>query len=134
MKNILTPQNWNIIQLSDCLTLVNGRAYKQKELLDNGVPVLRIQNLNEKDNWYYSNLELPEDKYCEKGDLLFAWSATFGPYIWKGAKCIYHYHIWKVKPKENLDKQFAYYLLKSISEAVKREAHGYQMSVRFVEC
>ena len=77
--------------------------------------------------WYYSDLTLPDKKYCQDGDLLFAWSATFGPYLWKGPKCIYHYHIWKVEPKPCLDKIFGFYLLKWMSEAVKRAAHGITM-------
>lgn len=121
------PNNWQWVTFGECADLINGRAYKQNELLSQGTPVLRIQNLNGKDNWYYSDLTLPDKKYCQDGDLLFAWSATFGPYLWKGPKCIYHYHIWKVEPKPCLDKIFGFYLLKWMSEAVKRAAHGITM-------
>ncbi len=110
------------------MTLINGRAYLQPELLDSGTPVLRIQNLNGGDRWYYSNLTLPENKYCENGDLLFAWSATFGPYNYSGPKSIYHYHIWKVLPKKNVtDRGYAYYVLMHITQKVKDEAHGISM-------
>jgi len=61
--------------------------------------------------WYYSDLELDKDKYCDYGDLLYAWSASFGPKIWDGNKTIYHYHIWKVLIKENNNKSFIYHLL-----------------------
>lgn len=98
--------SWPTAQLGECATLVNGRAYKQEGLLDSGTPVLRIQNLNRGDRWYYSDLSLPENKYCIKGDLLFAWSASFGPYIWNGSRSIYHYHIWKVIPGMHIDKKF----------------------------
>jgi type I restriction enzyme S subunit len=118
---------WKQIKLGDCLKLVNGRAYKQHELLSEGTPVLRIQNLNGGNNWYYSDLELPEKNYCNKGDLLFAWSATFGPYRWKGDKAIFHYHIWNVIPQNNIDVGFAYYLLLNISASVKDAAHGITM-------
>ncbi|ANV98962.1 hypothetical protein LMTR13_00905 [Bradyrhizobium icense] len=109
------------------LTLVNGRAYKQDELLENGTPVVRIQNLNGGSNWYYSDLNLPDDKYCENGDLLFAWSATFGPYFWSGCRAIYHYHIWKVLPSPLLDKKYAFYLLQNITEKVKASGRGISM-------
>jgi len=118
---------WATRALGDCATLVNGRAYKQEELLDSGTPVLRIQNLNGGDRWYYSDLLLPRDKYCEKGDLLFAWSASFGPYIWEGPRSIYHYHIWKVIPGEKLDKKFFYHLLAFLTARVRRESHGASM-------
>ncbi|HAH0925313.1 TPA: restriction endonuclease subunit S, partial [Escherichia coli] len=75
-------------------------------------------------NWYYSDLELDQDKYCDNGDLLYAWSASFGPRIWHGGKSIYHYHIWKVVPDSNLIcKQFLYYLLQWDTKALK-DAHS----------
>ena len=91
--------NWTTYKFRECAKLINGRAYRQHELLESGqYKVIRIQNLNGGLNWYYSNLQLADEKYCEEGDLLFAWSATFGPYLWRSSKAIFHYHIWKVKP------------------------------------
>jgi type I restriction enzyme S subunit len=118
---------WPIVKLGDCMRLINGRAYLQHELLDEGTPIIRIQNLNGGERWYYSNLELPAEKYCTNGDLLFAWSATFGPYVWRGEKSIYHYHIWKIEPFSNLDKKFAYQILLWITNSIKRAAHGASM-------
>jgi type I restriction enzyme S subunit len=120
-------QRWRSVKLGDILMLINGRAYKKDEERDSGTPVLRIQNLNGGDRWFYSDLSLPENKYCEKGDLLFAWSATFGPYIWWGEKVIYHYHIWKIECGPELDKKFAYYLLQHITERVKAAGRGISM-------
>ncbi|QEY17483.1 hypothetical protein D0C16_16730 [Cellvibrio sp. KY-GH-1] len=121
--------DWKIYKFGECAALINGRAYKQHELLPNGkYQVIRIQNLNGGSNWYYSDMTLDEEKYCVDGDLLFAWSATFGPYIWRGEQAIFHYHIWNVKPKpELLDKQFAYYLLLWITEDIRAGAHGIAM-------
>lgn len=118
---------WKEYNLGELLTLINGRAYRKAEERESGTPVLRIQNLNKGDRWFYSDLELPDDKYCEKGDLLFAWSATFGPYIWWGEKVIYHYHIWKIECSPKLDKKFAYYLLQHITEKVKSAGRGISM-------
>jgi len=113
--------------LGSILTLINGRAYKQHEMLRSGTPILRIQNLNGGSKWFYSDLALPEGKFCESGDLLYAWSATFGPYIWRGPKAIFHYHIWNVIPSEAVHKQFAYYQLSRITDDIKRAAHGVAM-------
>lgn len=123
----LSTNGWKRFVLGDVLTLINGRAYKQDELLENGTPVIRIQNLNGGNNWYYSDLKLPEEKYCQSGDLLFAWSASFGPYLWEGPRAIYHYHIWKVLPSALLDKRYAFYLLQSITEKVKASGRGISM-------
>ena len=107
--------------LGDVCRFINGRAFKQSELLEKGkYLVLRVGNFFTNDNWYHSDLELDEDKYCENGDLLYAWSASFGPKIWNGNKVIYHYHIWKVAPDFNLvTKEFLYYLLHWDTQALK---------------
>lgn len=118
---------WPVFPLGSLVQLVNGRAYAQEELLETGTPVIRIQNLNGGDRWYYSDLALHPKNYCEAGDLLFAWSASFGPYWWQGPRAIFHYHIWKVVTGPNLDRQFAYQLLRWITAAVKATSHGVAM-------
>lgn len=111
--------------LENVCRFINGRAYKQSELLEQGkYPVLRVGNFFTNTNWYYSDLELDKDKYCDKGDLLYAWSASFGPKIWEGDKTIYHYHIWKIIPDVGIiNKKFLYYLLEWDAKALKEE-HG----------
>ena len=118
------PPSWVPVRLGQVMALVNGRAYKKNELLDAGTPVIRIQNLNGSDRWYYSNLELPPEKYCDTGDLLYSWSGTFGPYVWNKGRAIFHYHIWKVELTSVLSKEYAYLLLQAISADVKGAAHG----------
>ena len=100
-------------KMGDMLTFLNGRAYKQEELLSEGkYPVLRVGNFYTNDSWYYSDLELDESKYCDNGDLLYSWAATLGPQIWNGEKCIFHYHIWKILYEEKkVDKEYLYYFL-----------------------
>ena len=104
------PTGWANVALGEICELLNGRAYKQTELLAAGKwPVLRVGNFFSNRGWYYSDLELEDDKYCDNGDLLYAWSASFGPRIWKGGKVIFHYHIWKTQPDPNaLDKGYLY--------------------------
>lgn len=121
------PYGWRWAKFGECAELINGRAYSQHELLDSGTPVIRIQNLNGGENWYYSDLNLSDEKYCHDGDLLFAWSATFGPYIWRGSKAIFHYHIWKIEPYECLDKEFAHFLLQEITQEIREASHGMAM-------
>lgn len=106
--------------------IINGRAYKQDELLINGkYKVLRVGNFFSNSNWYYSNLELDQSKYCDKDDLLFAWSASFGPKIWDEGKTIFHYHIWKmVANPEFIDKHYLYYYLLNSVKSMMASTHG----------
>ena len=105
------PQGWEWCRMQDVIEFINGRAYKKEELLSHGkYKVLRVGNFFTNTEWYYSNLELPNDKYCYHGDLLYAWSASFGPQIWDGGKTIFHYHIWNVKyNQEVIFREYLYY-------------------------
>lgn len=111
----LCPDGIPVKKLGEVVKFLNGRAYKKNELLDEGkYPVLRVGNFFTSEKWYYSDLELDEDKYCEKGDLLYAWAASLGPMIWSGEKVIFHYHIWKLIFGESiLNKQYLYHFLKN---------------------
>lgn len=120
--------DWPMVELGKIARLINGRAYKQEELLTEGpTPVLRVGNFFSNRGWYYSNLELDEDKYCNEGDLLYAWSASFGPRIWEGPRAIYHYHIWKIETTDAIDKRFLFHLLEADSEKIKSEGNGIAM-------
>jgi len=121
----LVPKGWGVSELKDICRVINGRAYKNTEFKDSGTPIVRIQNLSSGGKTVYSDLDLPIDKLIEKEDLIYAWSATFGPHIWRGPKSIYHYHIWKLDPDtERVDKYFLYQYLSRITERMKNAGTG----------
>lgn len=126
---VTNEKGWPTAQLSSVSTLLNGRAYKQDELLNTGkYRVLRVGNFFTNSNYYYSDLELEDDKYCDNGDLLFAWSASFGAFIWSGEKVIYHYHIWKVLfDNARLNKEFYRFLLNTMTSSFLNDVHGIGM-------
>jgi restriction endonuclease S subunit len=117
------PVDWDVVPIGKACTLHNGRAYALHEWEHLGVPVIRLQNLTGGDEYYYSTLKLPEEKYCNRLDLLFMWSATFGPRIWNGERAIYHYHIWKVTPHTGkATREYLFYKLAAITEEKKTRA------------
>ena len=114
--------------MGDVATFINGRAYSQPELLSSGkYKVLRVGNFYTNDSWYYSDLELGEKYYADYGDLLYTWSATFGPHIWLGDRVIYHYHIWKIDLSNQLEKQFAVQLLEQDKANILSSKNGSTM-------
>ncbi len=123
------PQGWEWCRMQDVITFVNGRAYKKEELLSRGkYKVLRVGNFFTNNQWYYSDLELSEDKYCYHGDLLYAWSASFGPQIWNGDKTIFHYHIWNVKfDTKVLFREYLYYFFLFDKTQVRASTTGSTM-------
>ena len=104
MKTIIgnTATNaWGKVRVGDALRLINGRAFKPSEWKERGLPIVRIQNLNNAEapfNYYEG--DLPERFLLNNGDLLFAWSGTpgtsFGAHIWRGGKAWLNQHIFKV--------------------------------------
>lgn len=118
------PEHWNICKQKHVIQLINGRAYSDNEFeVDGKYKILRVGNLFSNPVWYTSSLELDPDKYCDEGDLLYAWSMSYAPVIWHGEKVIYHYHIWKTKLSPKMDKEFAYYYFIVLTEAVRAEKH-----------
>ena len=124
------PNSWSWIVLGSGAKFINGRAYKKSELLNDSslTPILRVGNLFTNSSYYYSDLKLNPDKYIDNGDLIYAWSASFGPQIWTGGHVIYHYHIWKVIPKQIIEKQFLYYFLLDKRNVIgETDLHGSTM-------
>ena len=125
------PASWSVCKFCDLCDLLNGRAYSQEELLDSGkYRVLRVGNFFTKNSWYYSDMELEDNKYCYPDDLLFCWSASFGLYIWNDVKTIYHYHIWKIDFSETAPyyREYIYLYLKQELNKLSKEGHGSVMA------
>ncbi|WP_134795562.1 restriction endonuclease subunit S [Shigella boydii] len=123
------PEGWEWVRVADLMEVINGRAYKKHEMLQTGTPLLRVGNLFTSNEWYYSDLQLDENKYINNGDLIYAWSASFGPFIWTGEKVIYHYHIWKLNlfTEEYSNKYFIHDFLLSITDKIKSQGNGIAM-------
>lgn len=58
----------------------------------------------------------------QRGDLLFAWSASLGAHIWKGDSAWLNQHIFKVIPNTGVDRDYLYYyLLKVVAELLSKK-------------
>lgn len=118
------PIVWSVKNIADICEVINGRAYKNGEYRESGTKIIRIQNLNGGNKWLYSDMELPDNKYVSNGDLIFAWSATFGPFIWRQEKSIYHYHIWRMDCFNPDAKLFLYHHLNRVTKEVSGQGSG----------
>ena len=123
------PYNWCWCKIGKIFKLVNGKAFKPTDWSEKGLPIVRIQNLNDVNapyNYFSGNIE---DKYVlVGGELLFSWSGTpgtsFGAYIWKGGKAVLNQHIFIVYPQIELDYQYAKYALNGELKIFIGKAHG----------
>ena len=104
---------------------MNGRAFKPEEWETNGLPIVRIQNLNDETAPYNKSSKSYEEKYLiHKGDLLFAWAASLGTYVWEKGDAWLNQHIFKVIPFVFMDKLYLYYSLESLIKDFYKESHG----------
>jgi type I restriction enzyme, S subunit len=125
-----TPSSWEIVKLGDIADYINGKAFKPTEWSKEGLPIIRIQNLNrERSEFNYCNFTVDDKYYVDKGDLLFAWSGTpdtsFGAHIWSGERAVLNQHIFRIKIDEN--KITKHYYLYALNHKVKEfvsKAHG----------
>ena len=89
------------------------------------MPIIRIQNLNDADALYNRTSVMHEQKYLIKdGDLLFAWAASLGTYIWNGGDAWLNQHIFKVGPYSFIDKTYLFYVFQSLISEFYRNSHG----------
>lgn len=119
---------WKEKRLGEICELVNGRGFKPHEWKKEGLPIIRIQNLNGSDEFNYYSGEFDSKILVEPGQLLFAWSgsrgASFGPHIWEGPKGVLNYHTWKVHPAAETDRDFLFQLLQFETEKIEASSHG----------
>ena len=116
-------------RLGDIATYINGYAFKPEEWSDEGLPIIRIQDLT--GNSYQANRYNGkyDPKYeVNKGDILISWSASLGVYEWNEEKAVLNQHIFKVVfDKENVNKSFFKHQVKNILENASSSAHGATM-------
>ena len=121
--------DWEIINLGDAATFINGYAFKPTDWSSNGLEIIRIQNLTKgsSDINYFSG-EIGDRYKVKYGDLLISWSATLGIYLWKGEDAWLNQHLFKVVfDKKEFDKQFFKYLIGTSLNEMGRETHGSTM-------
>lgn len=111
--------------LGEVAEYINGRAFKPDEWEDDGLPIIRIQNLTGSTDVCNRTTKTYEEKYLViDGDLLFAWSASLGAHIWHGENGWLNQHIFKVVPHDGTDKQYLYYYLLHVVDQLYAKTHG----------
>ena len=122
-------EGWEVKKLGEVATYVNGYAFKPTQWGESGVPIIRIQNLNNSDALYnYYDGEIPSKYVVEYGDILISWSASLGVYEWKGQRSYLNQHIFKVVfDKIDINKYFLKYAVSGKLAEMLKDAHGATM-------
>ena len=124
------PDNWCWTKIKYICNLYNGKSFKSSDWVDNGLPIVRIQNLNNPNAEYnYYNGEVEEKFYLKGEELLFAWSGTpgtsFGAHIWKNQEAVLNQHIFKIVfDEERIDKVYLMYAINQQLNTLISNVHG----------
>ncbi|MCZ4258844.1 restriction endonuclease subunit S [Sulfitobacter sp. G21635-S1] len=124
------PPTWIEAEIGELCDLINGRAFKPTEWSQSGLPIVRIQNLNNPDKPFNRFDGEVRDRFLiDSGDLLFAWSGTpgtsFGAHVWTGGPAVLNQHIFNVKfDRENLDRDFFRHAINQKLSELIGKAHG----------
>jgi type I restriction enzyme S subunit len=124
------PKNWVTAPIGSLCDLKNGRAFKPGEWSQDGLPIVRIQNLNKPSapfnrfNGTYDNKH-----YLKGGELLFAWSGTpgtsFGAHVWQSGEALLNQHIFRVDFDDALlDRRFFRHAINQKLTELIGVAHG----------
>ena len=125
MSVIKLPEGWATTSVGEVATYQNGRPFKPSEWGSTGLPIIRIQNLNDTAaNYNFSDNHHEEKFRVRNGDLLFAWSASLGAYIWRGQEAWLNQHIFRVDHTEMVDRLFLYYALTDLIADLYAKTHG----------
>jgi type I restriction enzyme S subunit len=129
-ESAASNRGWKRARIGETLRLVNGAAFKPTDWTKDGVPIVRIQNLNNPEAAFnLTKRELPDKFKLHGGELLFAWSGTpgtsFGAHIWRGGEAWLNQHIFNVLFDENeWDKKFLQFAINQNLADYIRAAHG----------
>ena len=117
------------MQLGDIATYINGYAFKPIDRGNEGLPIIRIQDLtgNAYDLGYY-NGQYPEKIEINDGDILISWSGSLGVYVWNGGKALLNQHIFKVVfDKVDINQQYFVYAVRYKLDEMIGKTHGATM-------
>lgn len=127
------PMGWKMKPLcgkNGICNLKNGNPFKTSDWKQQGIPIIRIQNLNDRDKPYnYYDGDISKKILIHSGDLLLSWSGTpgtsFGCFVWSGEAGVLNQHIFKVTLNDNtvLPEYFRVCVNQLLNELIKR-AHG----------
>jgi type I restriction enzyme S subunit len=128
---LLNQRGWQLKKVEDVVSLVNGRAFKESEWSTEGLPIIRIQNLRDKNapfNYFSGNCE--KRHLTQKGAILIAWAGqlvSFGVHIWDGPDGVLNQHIFRADPLIDCEPLFLKHALSHVVEKAKSGFHGIEM-------
>jgi type I restriction enzyme S subunit len=127
------PKGWVETELSSILKLKNGFAFKSTDYKEEGIPVIRISDIQDglitsEKAVCVNEFDRADDFIVEKGDILIAMSgATTGKFgvFNDDYKAYQNQRVGNLKPIDsNINKKFIYYLIGNLKKEIEEKAYG----------
>ena len=108
-----------IKKLDDICSFISGNAWKAAEFTDEGIPIIRINNLNTNDNDFkYWQGDYDKKYLIYKGDLLVSLSGTIKTFQWNGPEALLNQRIVKVTANPDTNQDWVYYQISHVIEQI----------------
>lgn len=129
--------HWQVAAVADICEMRNGHGFGPEDWTTEGLPIIRIQNLNGGKSFDYFAGEADPRWLVQPGQLLFAWAGTkgvsFGPAVWRGPLGVLNQHIFQINPKEGIDLDWLYWALRHVTDRIEASAHGFKATLVHVK-
>lgn len=84
-------------------------------------------------NFNYFSGEPDPSWIVEPGELLFAWAGvkgvSFGPTVWNGPRGLLNQHIYRIRPRHEIDLHWLHYALAEVTSEIEAKAHGFKTNL-----
>jgi type I restriction enzyme S subunit len=113
---------------------LNGAAFKPTDWSDEGLPIVRIQNLTDRTKPMNRTTRIVDPAYVvQPGDLLVSWSATLDAFIWDREPALLNQHIFKVVPNTELvSKKYLFFALRQAIREMGRTEHLHGSTMKHI--
>lgn len=122
-------------RMGDIATYVNGYAFKPQDWSFEGVPIIRIQNLNDASADFNRFAGEIDEKYLvHNGDVLVSWATHLEAYLWNGGDAWLNQHIFKVVfDKRKVNKVFFIFAANYALKEAFKKAHGFKATMEHIK-
>ena len=114
------PVGWERKSMTEVADFMNGFAFKPDDWMEMGLPIIKIKEMKAGvggDTPRNDGKRVPAKFKISSGDILFSWSGSLEVIVWQGESGWLNQHLFLVKPKNNIPRDFVYHaLLRALSE------------------
>jgi type I restriction enzyme S subunit len=128
MPDARPPSGWGQTNLAGLADYVNGFAFNESYWSAEGLPIVRIAQITGSQGIVdrYQG-PLPDTYRLDDGDLIFSWSGTLAVVRWHGGPAWLNQHLFKVVPRQGVDRDLLFHLLQASVSEMNKRTHGSTM-------